>query len=63
MPSEIEVKGLAACFGSASLQATRVVKVSATRGKPINWSSQQILINVLEKVKGKPIIWNVGITD
>lgn len=63
MPSVIEVKRPAVFCGNGFLQVIRVVKVSATCGKLINWSSHQILIKVLEKVKDKPITSSVGITN
>jgi hypothetical protein len=62
MPLVIEVKRLAYFSGSESLPVKKVVKVSVIYGKLINSSSRPIHTSASEKVTGKPIIWNVGIT-
>ena len=62
MPSAIEAKRLVNFSGSGSLPVIKVVKVSVICGMLINWSSHLIHTSASEKVKGKLIIWNVGIT-
>jgi len=63
MPSVIEAKRLVNFCGSGSLQVIKVVKVSVICGMLINSFFHPIHTSASEKVKGKLIIWNVGITD